>query len=182
MLDIFDLLVRLVLCAVLLERSLKVLFESRPFLSTMAGFGFEELLTFGASVFVCWYATFDLLAVIFELQATVVGILATAAFITGFTGLSQKLFRDFLNIRSDASLRLQRMEFDESERRLQRMEFVESDTTRESLPVAPSVPDDDEAEQSIGKTWATKELIRGVISIGGGITVAVVIAFLGIKT
>lgn len=168
MIEILDMLFRQIICAVLLERALSLLFETRVFLTLFEGLGIKEFITFGAAVVVCWYGSFDLLAVLFKMKSpTLFGIFVSGAFVAGFQTSSRKIFRDVMGFQSDAYREFfWRREKAQEQPTHSVQKHDDEDNYRERLP---------------HKAWLRREIVKEVIQIGGAILVAALLAFFGLR-
>ena len=169
MLQILDLMFRLIIVAVLLERGLSVLFEHRLFLRTLSGLGLEEVITLAGSVAVCRYGSFDLLAVLFRMaEPSLFGVFASAVIIVGFSKMSTKLFGEVLAIRSVALT-----EYKEGRLR--------TPMQSEEVSPRPSPESGEPADKPRARgAWLTKEIVTQIIKVAGAIAVAAVLAMLGL--
>jgi len=100
---LLEVLVTIVVLAFLVERALSLLFEHRLYIKHFNQKGFKEPIAFIVSLLVCWFWDFDAIGIVVLAEKTsVIGIVITAAIIAGGSKGSIKLFRDMLDIRSDA--------------------------------------------------------------------------------
>lgn len=120
-----EVLVAITVLALLLERALAVLFESKFFLQVVQGkrpetdaqelpksgrahsgigtFPIKELIAFVVAAIVCVIWKFDAVSMIFlKEQTTVLGAVITGGIVAGGSKASVKLFRDVMGIKSTA--------------------------------------------------------------------------------
>ena len=101
----FEVLVTIVVISMIVERTLALLFESRPFIQkTERAPGIKEIISFVVSVTVCIYWQFDALTIIMASgdKMTIPGMILTGGIIAGGTKGSVKLFKDWLGFMSSA--------------------------------------------------------------------------------
>ncbi len=99
--QVVEVLGMIVLLAIVLERALSLVYESRFYVEHFQKKGYKEILAFLVSVSVAYYYKFDALAVFFGHEAqSYVGYLITGAVIAGGSKGSIKLFRDFFGWKS----------------------------------------------------------------------------------
>ena len=102
---LFEVLVTIVVLSMIIERSLSILFESRPFIErTATTHGTKEIISFIASAAVCFYWEFDAVTIIIVSSDTMTypGMLLTGGIIAGGSKGSIKLFKDVLGFMSSA--------------------------------------------------------------------------------
>lgn len=101
---LFEVLGTMVVLSFFVERALALVVESRIFIdSRLDKQGVKEFLSLALSYAVILVAKFDAIAVIFKLDTqSAAGYFITAAVIAGGSKASIKLFRDILDIKSDA--------------------------------------------------------------------------------
>lgn len=120
-----EVLLTLFILALLIERALALVFESRAFIERVAytvkheggrdtgtitdaqprNRGVKELIALGTSFFVCWWWDFDALSVLLPVShstMTLMGMLITAMIIAGGSKGAAKLFSDWMGIKSSA--------------------------------------------------------------------------------
>ena len=98
-----EVLAGLVVLALLVERALAVLFESRFFLKRWKGKSLKELIAFIVAVLACWYWDFDAVSMIFlKEKVTLLGMVITGGVVAGGGKGSIKLFRDVMGFKSTA--------------------------------------------------------------------------------
>ena len=101
----FEVLMTIVVLAMIIERTLSILFESRPFIKKTEGkSGIKELITFAVCCFVCIYWQFDAISVLIVSsdKMTIPGMVITAGIVAGGSKGSIKLFKDVLGFMSSA--------------------------------------------------------------------------------
>ncbi|MBK8228427.1 MAG: hypothetical protein IPK70_14795 [Flavobacteriales bacterium] len=120
-----EVLLAILLLALLIERALALLFESRAFIERVAytvkheggadqgtitdaqprNRGIKELIALGVSFYVCWWWDFDALSILLPVshsKMTLMGMLITAMIIAGGSKGAAKLFSDWMGIKSTA--------------------------------------------------------------------------------
>lgn len=120
-----EVLLTILLLALLIERALALVFESRAFIERVAynvkheggstegtitdaqprNRGVKELIALGVSFYVCWHWDFDALSVLLPVshnKMTLMGMLITAMIIAGGSKGAAKLFSDWMGIKSSA--------------------------------------------------------------------------------
>lgn len=100
---LLEVVVTIIVLAFLVERALSLLFEHRLYIKHFNQKGFKEPIALVVSLLVCWFWDFDAIGIVVLAERTsIIGKLITAAIIAGGSKGSLKLFRDLLDIRSDA--------------------------------------------------------------------------------
>lgn len=102
---LFEVLLTIVVLSMIVERTLSLLFESRPFIRrTENTHGLRELISFIVSVAVCIYWQFDAVTIIIVSSdvMTVPGMVITGGIVAGGSKGSIKLFKDVLGFMSSA--------------------------------------------------------------------------------
>ncbi len=98
-----EVLFTIVVLSFFVERALSLLFGSRFFIKRFEGKSLKELIAFGVSAAICWQWQFDALSIILvQEKMSIYGEVITGAIIAGGTKGSLKLFRDVLDIKSNA--------------------------------------------------------------------------------
>lgn len=124
-----EVMLTIIVLALLIERALALLFESRLFIDRVAyevkrqdgtasgsstapivgveprNRGIKEFIALGVSFFVCWWWDFDALSVLLPVShstMTLMGELLTAMIIAGGSKGAAKLFSDWMGIKSSA--------------------------------------------------------------------------------
>lgn len=99
----FEVLVSITVLAFLLERALALLFEHRLFLAIFDEKGLKEPIAFGVAFVLCVWWDFDAVSIIFLREKTnLLGAAITAGIVAGGSKASIKLFRDFMELQSQA--------------------------------------------------------------------------------
>ena len=100
---VWEVVAAVAVLAVLLERSLALVFEHRLFIERCSKKGLKEVIAFAVALFVCWFWDFDALSMIILRDATSApGYLLTAGIVAGGSKASVRLFQDLLDIKSRA--------------------------------------------------------------------------------
>ncbi len=102
---LFEVLLTIVVLSMIVERTLSLLFESRPFIKrTENRHGLRELISFVVSVAVCIYWQFDAVTIIIVSSdvMTIPGMVITGGIVAGGSKGSIKLFKDVLGFMSSA--------------------------------------------------------------------------------
>lgn len=102
---LFEILVTICVLAILVERGLSVIFESRPFINaTENKSGVKELITTIISVGVCLYWQFDAITILIvnSDKMTIPGMVITGTIVAGGSKGSIKLFKDMMGLMSSA--------------------------------------------------------------------------------
>jgi hypothetical protein len=100
---LLEVLATVIVLAFLVERALSLLFEHRLYIKHFNQKGFKEPIAFVVSLLVCWFWDFDAIGIVILAEKTsLIGKVITAAIIAGGSKGSIRLFRDILDIRSDA--------------------------------------------------------------------------------
>lgn len=120
-----EVLLTILILALLIERALALVFESRVFIERVAytvrheggkdegtitdaqprNRGVKELIALAISFYVCWWWDFDALSVLLPVshsKMTIMGMLLTAMIIAGGSKGAAKLFSDWMGIKSSA--------------------------------------------------------------------------------
>jgi hypothetical protein len=102
----FEVLVTIVVISMIVERTLALLFESRPFIekTEKKPSAIKEIISFVVGVTVCIFWKFDALTIILASgdKMTIPGMILTGGIIAGGTKGSVKLFKDWLGFMSSA--------------------------------------------------------------------------------
>lgn len=101
----FEVLLTIVVLSVMVERTLSILFESRPFIKkTENKGGIKELITFIVCCLVCIFWQFDAITILIVSsdKMTIPGMVITAGIVAGGSKGSIKLFKDILGVMSSA--------------------------------------------------------------------------------
>lgn len=99
----FDALMLVTVIAVIVERSLSVVFQSRLYIERIDRDGLKEVIALALSITVCVVWKFDALGmIILSETATAPGYAITGALIAGGSKGSLKLFQDVLGLQSSA--------------------------------------------------------------------------------
>lgn len=102
---LFEVIVAIGVLAILVERGLSMIFESRPFINaTETKHGIRELITIVVCVGVCVYWKFDAFTILIvnSDKMSVVGMVLTGTIVAGGSKGSIKLFRDMMGWISSA--------------------------------------------------------------------------------
>jgi hypothetical protein len=120
-----EVLLTILVLALLVERALALVFESRVFIERVAytvkreggqeqgaitdaqprNGGLKELIALGVSFYVCWWWDFDALSILLPVShstMTLLGELLTAMIVAGGSKGAAKLFTDWMGIKSTA--------------------------------------------------------------------------------
>ncbi|MBK9175254.1 MAG: hypothetical protein IPM46_02725 [Flavobacteriales bacterium] len=120
-----EVLITILILAMLIERALALVFESRVFIERVAytvrhegpskdgaitearprNRGIKEIIALGVSLGVCWWWDFDALSVLLPVshnKMTLLGMFITAMIIAGGSKGAAKLFSDWMGIKSSA--------------------------------------------------------------------------------
>jgi hypothetical protein len=101
----FEVLVTIVVLSMIVERTLSLLFESRPFIEKTKNIhGLKEAISFVVCVAVCIFWQFDALTIIIVSgdKMTIPGMILTGGIVAGGSKGSIKLFKDWLGFMSSA--------------------------------------------------------------------------------
>ena len=101
----FEVLSTIVVLSLLIERTLSILFESRPFIKrTEKTQGVREVISFVMCVAVCIYWKFDAISILIVAseKMTIPGMIITGGIVAGGSKGSVKLFKDVLGFMSSA--------------------------------------------------------------------------------
>jgi hypothetical protein len=101
---LFEVLVAIVVVSMFVERSLSILFESRPFIEKFKNGATREIISFIVSVAVCIVWEFDAITILLVSNDTMTlpGMVVTGAIVAGGSKGSVKLFKDVLGFMSSA--------------------------------------------------------------------------------
>jgi hypothetical protein len=96
---IFDAFMLVTIMAVLLERSLALVFEQKFVQRILSGKGLKEIIAFGICFFVCKEWAIDVVSMMLKVEpGKMLGFAITAAAIAGGSKASIKLFNDVIGI------------------------------------------------------------------------------------
>ena len=99
----FDAIMLVAVIAIVVERSLSVVFQSRFYIERLHRDGMKETLALAASIAVCAYWKLDAVSMIVLANATSTpGYIVTGALVAGGSKGSLKLFQDFFDLQSSA--------------------------------------------------------------------------------
>ena len=104
---LFETLLLVAVVSAIVERALSVVFESRAWVARHKKKPTPKpLIVVIFSVLICYFYQIDIMAVLMNhQQVSLVGLLVSGALIAGGSKASIKLFRDVLDIQSEASRR-----------------------------------------------------------------------------
>jgi hypothetical protein len=96
---IFDAIMFLTMMALILERSLALIFEQKHISKMLSGKGIKEILAFCLCFFVCKEWSIDVISMMLKMEpGKTLGFIITAAAIAGGSKASIKLFQDVIGI------------------------------------------------------------------------------------
>lgn len=101
----FEVFVTIVVLSMIVERTLSLLFESRPFIEkTKNVHGLKEIISFVVSSAVCIFWKFDAVTIVIVSsdKMTIPGMILTGGIVAGGSKGSVKLFKDWLGFMSSA--------------------------------------------------------------------------------
>ena len=89
--------------AIVIERGLSVVFQSRPYIEHLHRDGMKEMMALGVSIAACAFWKLDAMGMIMLTATTTIpGYIVTGALVAGGSKGSVKLFEDFFNLQSSA--------------------------------------------------------------------------------
>ena len=102
--QLLEVLAAVVVLSFVVERGLALIFEHRWYVAKFKEAGLKAPIAFGVSLFICINWDFDLVSVLLKSDAVGwVGMVLTAGVIAGGSKASIKLFRDLMDVQSDAA-------------------------------------------------------------------------------
>ena len=102
--QLLEVMAAVVVLSFVVERGLALIFEHRWYVARFKQTGLKAPIAFGVSLLICINWDFDLVSVLLKSEAVgFVGMLLTAGVIAGGSKASIKLFRDLMDVQSDAA-------------------------------------------------------------------------------
>lgn len=99
----FDAIMLVALVAIIIERALSVIFQSRIYIEYIHKDGLKEVIAVAVSIAVCVYWQLDAVGMIILTETTTIpGYIVTGALVAGGSKGSVRLFQDFFNLQSTA--------------------------------------------------------------------------------
>jgi hypothetical protein len=100
---VFETMLAIVVLSFFLERALALLFEWRPFVKKFEGKAIKTPIALSIAILICFHWKFDAVGAVFSsVEPSVGGAVLTAAVIAGGSKASIKLFRNVLDVKSNA--------------------------------------------------------------------------------
>lgn len=114
---LFEVITTVGVLAVILERSLALMFENRYFMERTKAMNIKEFIAFVGAVVICMVWDFDAVSmIVLQDKTRMFGKIVTAGVIAGGTKGSVKLFRDIMGIRSSSMDAVLKSKEDEGKR------------------------------------------------------------------
>ncbi len=102
--QLLEVMAAVVVLSFVVERGLALIFEHRLYVARFKGAGLKAPIAFGVALLICISWDFDLVSVLLKSDAVgFVGMVLTAGVIAGGSKASIKLFRDLMDVQSDAA-------------------------------------------------------------------------------
>ena len=102
--QLFEVMAAVVVLSFVVERGLALVFEHRWYVAKFKETGLKAPIAFGVSLLICAGWNFDLISVLLRSeQVGLPGMVLTAGVIAGGSKASIKLFRDLMDVQSDAA-------------------------------------------------------------------------------
>ena len=102
--QLLEVMAAVVVLSFVVERALALIFEHRWYVARFNETGLKAPIAFVVSLFICIEWKFDLVSVLLKSDAVgLVGMVITAGVIAGGSKASIKLFRDLMDVQSDAA-------------------------------------------------------------------------------
>ena len=102
--QLLEVIAAVVVLSFVVERGLALIFEHRWYVARFKERGLKAPIAFGVSLLICISWNFDLVSVLLKSEAVgFVGMVLTAGVIAGGSKASIKLFRDIMDVQSDAA-------------------------------------------------------------------------------